>query len=175
MIWYDIWIGAPTRSPLTSRFKRWSRSATWERLPHAGEIQPPMTASISFMLPVTFIYLMKFNQCCQLSGHCHAPSCLSMELYNADTGMLLCRHDPVYGKTHQARLFLGNIQDYKIGLTWWGCFWAIFKIIRLINMKRWQVHDELGYVAIPPCLWGEQEVQPCFEWIIRYVWKVFNE
>jgi len=43
-----------------------------------------------------------------------------MELYNADTGMLLCRHDPVYGKTHQ-------------------------------------VHDELGYVAIPPCLWGEPE------------------
>jgi len=54
------------------------------------------------------------------AGHCHAPSCLSMELYNADTGMLLCRHDPVYGKTHQ-------------------------------------VHDELGYVAIPPCLWGEPE------------------
>jgi len=54
------------------------------------------------------------------AGHCHAPSCLSMELYNADTGMLLCRHDPVYGKTHQ-------------------------------------VHDELGFVAIPPCLWGEPE------------------
>merc|ERR1712012_633752 len=54
------------------------------------------------------------------AGHYHAPSCLSMELYNADTGMLLCRHDPVYGKTHQ-------------------------------------VHDELGYVAIPPCLWGEPE------------------
>ena len=62
----------------------------------------------------------------RFSGHCHAPSCLSMELYNADTGMLLCRHDPVYGKTHQARLFLGNIQDYKIDPTWWGCFWAIF-------------------------------------------------
>ena len=24
------------------------------------------------------------------AGHCHAPSCISMELYNADTGMLLC-------------------------------------------------------------------------------------
>ena len=30
-------------------------------------------------------------------GHCHAPSCLSMELYHADTGRLLCRHIPVYG------------------------------------------------------------------------------
>ena len=56
-------------------------------------------------------------------GHCHAPSCISMELYNAvgfqylfsnvtfclakfcslfqDTGKLLCRHDPVYGKSHE--------------------------------------------------------------------------
>jgi len=62
------------------------------------------------------------------AGHCHAPSCLSMELYNADTGMLLCAHNPVYGKTHE-------------------------------------VFDELGYVTIPPCLWGpEQEglVPPTF-------------
>ena len=32
-------------------------------------------------------------------GHCHAPSCISMELYNADTGKLLCRHSPVYGES----------------------------------------------------------------------------
>ena len=37
------------------------------------------------------------------AGHCHAPSCLSMELYHADTGMLLCSHYPVYGETHQVR------------------------------------------------------------------------
>jgi len=62
------------------------------------------------------------------AGHCHAPSCLSMELYNADTGMLLCAHNPVYGKTHE-------------------------------------VFDELGYVTIPPCLWGPEEeglVPPTF-------------
>jgi hypothetical protein len=53
------------------------------------------------------------------AGHCHAPSCISMELYNADTGMLLCSHDPVYGKSHE-------------------------------------VFDELGYIAIPPCLWGSE-------------------
>ena len=35
------------------------------------------------------------------AGHCHAPSCISMELYHADTGMLLCSHYPVYGETHQ--------------------------------------------------------------------------
>ena len=30
--------------------------------------------------------------------HCHAPSCLSMELYNADTGQLLCHVEPVFGR-----------------------------------------------------------------------------
>ena len=31
-------------------------------------------------------------------GHCHAPSCLKMELYRNDTGALLCRQIPVTGK-----------------------------------------------------------------------------
>ena len=31
-------------------------------------------------------------------GHCHAPSCLSIELYNADTMELLCAQLPVYGE-----------------------------------------------------------------------------
>ena len=34
-------------------------------------------------------------------GHCNAPSCISMELFNADTGKLLCRHDPVYGESDE--------------------------------------------------------------------------
>jgi len=29
--------------------------------------------------------------------HCHAPSCLSMDLYNADTGQLLCHVEPNHG------------------------------------------------------------------------------
>ena len=37
-------------------------------------------------------------------GHCHAPSCISMELFNADTGKLLCQHNPVYGKSHEVKL-----------------------------------------------------------------------
>ena len=36
------------------------------------------------------------------AGHCHAPTCISMELFNADTGRRLCRHDPVYGESHEA-------------------------------------------------------------------------
>ena len=54
------------------------------------------------------------------AGHCHAPSCLLMELWNADTNELLCRHDPVYGKSHE-------------------------------------IFDELGYLAIPPCLFGPED------------------
>eukprot|EP00948_MAST-09A_sp_MAST-9A-sp1_P003198 g3198.t1 len=30
-------------------------------------------------------------------GHCHAPSCISLNLYNADTGELLCRQEPIFG------------------------------------------------------------------------------
>ncbi len=33
--------------------------------------------------------------------HCHAPTCLSMELYNDDTGELLCRVEPFRGKGRQ--------------------------------------------------------------------------
>jgi len=29
--------------------------------------------------------------------HCHAPTCLSMDLYNADTGQLLCHMEPIHG------------------------------------------------------------------------------
>jgi hypothetical protein len=61
--------------------------------------------------------------------HCHAPSCLSVELYNADTGELLCHVEPRPGKSTD------------------------------------KVHDELGFLAIPPCMWGNKEdglVEPVF-------------
>jgi len=36
-------------------------------------------------------------------GHCHAPSCLSIELYNADTGELLCQQLPLSGTGSSSR------------------------------------------------------------------------
>ena len=51
--------------------------------------------------------------------HCHAPSCISMELYNADTGQLICRVKPQFGKSDN-------------------------------------VYDEHGFLALPPCLWGDE-------------------
>ena len=76
-------------------------------------------------------------------GHCHAPSCISMELFHADTGKLLCAHYPTYGKTHQ-----------------------VFGSPRLLfcfsSDTISQVFDELGYLAIPPCIWGTEEVSQSF-------------
>ena len=56
--------------------------------------------------------------------HCHAPTCLRMEMWNNDTGKLICETKPVYGGTSR------------------------------IDQDRF---DEPGYVAIPPCLWGNPE------------------
>ena len=58
-------------------------------------------------------------------GHCHAPSCLFIELYRNDTGTpeLLCRQVSKYGA--------GDVGTDRF--------------------------DELGYVALPPCLWGARD------------------
>lgn len=56
--------------------------------------------------------------------HCHAPTCLRMELWNNDTGTILCRQEPIYGGT-------GKIDQSRF--------------------------DEPGYIATPPCLWGDSQ------------------
>lgn len=50
--------------------------------------------------------------------HCHAPTCLSMDLFNADTGRLLCHMEPIWGASDE-------------------------------------LYDEKGFLALPPCLWGD--------------------
>ena len=45
---------------------------------------------------------------------------------------------------------------YKVLVYWKDKLSTIVKTYAVI--KCWQVHDELGFVAIPPCLWGEPEV-----------------
>ena len=74
--------------------------------------------SISFKWTVSNMRLI------YAGGHCHAPSCIKMQLYRNDSGHemeLLCEQIPVYGK--------GNVIEDK--------------------------YDETGYIALPPCLWGE--------------------
>ena len=49
-------------------------------------------------------------------GHCHAPSCISMELYNADTGKLLCHHSPVYGESDQVNPLIQDELSTKVNI-----------------------------------------------------------
>merc|ERR1719382_1391453 len=37
--------------------------------------------------------------------HCHAPTCLSMEIYNNLTGELLCREEPYHGQDNKSDRF----------------------------------------------------------------------
>eukprot|EP00729_Bicosta_minor_P005846 gene5846-9467_t len=60
-----------------------------------------------------------------LDGHCHAPTCLSMEMFNDDTGESICRTVPTYG-TMKSNTTSGNAR-----------------------------FEELGYLALPPCIWSE--------------------
>jgi hypothetical protein len=53
------------------------------------------------------------------AAHCHAPACMSIELWNDDTGDLICRNVPVYGNsTTQVQ----NENAYIIGIP--PCLWG---------------------------------------------------
>lgn len=56
-------------------------------------------------------------------GHCHAPTCIDIELYNADTGELLCRNVGVYGGTG-ARTIAGSKWDEPGYLAIPPCLWG---------------------------------------------------
>lgn len=36
-----------------------------------------------------------------IHGHCHAPTCIEFNLYNADTGELICSQKPIYGQSNK--------------------------------------------------------------------------
>ena len=50
--------------------------------------------------------------------HCHAPSCISMELYNEDTGNLICKVDGVIGKGSKNKF--DEIGYIKLNPCLWG-------------------------------------------------------
>jgi hypothetical protein len=55
------------------------------------------------------------------SAHCHAPSCLSMELFHANTGQLLCRVEPIYGESNDVNGPYGTEKGY---LALPPCLWG---------------------------------------------------
>jgi len=69
--------------------------------------------------------------------HCHAPTCLSMELYNSDTGKLLCRVTPLVGKGRSR-----NSTNSGSGANAAG--------------ENEEMYDEAGFIAMPPCLWSHE-------------------
>eukprot|EP00931_Biecheleriopsis_adriatica_P087805 TRINITY_DN62221_c0_g1_i1.p1 TRINITY_DN62221_c0_g1~~TRINITY_DN62221_c0_g1_i1.p1 ORF type:complete len:638 (-),score=78.15 TRINITY_DN62221_c0_g1_i1:87-1958(-) len=90
----------------------------------------------------TWVHTIKGNRLgsrtfVSLNNHCHAPTCLSTEVYvcpkgtalsdcNATVGKLICRTAPIYGGTGHPTL-------------------------------RGTRFDEPGYIAIPDCEWGSEE------------------
>jgi len=59
-----------------------------------------------------------------MTPHCHAPSCIREEIWNADTNTILCNVTAKYGNEQ------------------WG--------------PLTQTFNEANYVAIPPCIFGDQ-------------------
>eukprot|EP00944_MAST-04C_sp_MAST-4C-sp1_P011412 g11412.t1 len=57
--------------------------------------------------------------------HCHAPTCLQFDLFDNETGALICREVPIYGGRSNG----------------------------LLEKK----FDEEGYIAIPPCIFGDKD------------------
>ena len=52
------------------------------------------------------------------SGHCYGPACISMELYNADTGELICGVHPILGTGDEPM----NEAGYVVGIP--PCSWG---------------------------------------------------
>jgi hypothetical protein len=68
-------------------------------------------------------------------AHCHAPTCMKIEMWNNDTGELICRQEPIYGQAMGGMHPGDDNRSSTLG----------------------PVFSEPGYIATPPCLWGSQE------------------
>ena len=78
-----------------------------------------------------------------LGGHCHAPTCVRFDLYNDDTGELLCRQQGRLGKTLQP-----DVSKFD---------------------KEGGRFDEKGYVKLYPCLYGDKGSGLMEAPFIRYI------
>ena len=68
-------------------------------------------------------------------AHCHAPTCMKVEMWNNDTGQLLCRQEPIYGMAAGGMRPGADNRSSTLG----------------------KHFAEPGYIATPPCLWGSVE------------------
>ena len=73
-------------------------------------------------------------------AHCHTPSCISLELFNSDTGQLLCKNEPVYGQSDEVKI-------KKIICIWFsmkGIIYFDFFSRYLMKKGIWQFHHVYG-------------------------------
>lgn len=64
--------------------------------------------------------------------HCHAPTCLMMEIYNNATGELICREEPYHGQGADVAPAADGVDRF----------------------------DERGYIAQRVCMWGRPPLAP---------------
>jgi len=112
--------------PSIPGYPNWPASSTGDMHPTPGSTctgDCPDGPDCECVHTITYHWTMSYARMLYAGGHCHAPSCISIELYRNDTGTpeLLCRQEAHYGK--------GEVTKDRF--------------------------DEAGYVALPPCLWGD--------------------
>ena len=98
-----------------------------------------------------------------VSGHCHAPSCLSMELINADTGQSICLVTPIYGNGGDEVM---NEDGYIVGLP--PCVWSNDPTTGLEKPLRLSLDSNL--TAIKKCNSTNFHYGVMAHWQMRGAW-----
>ena len=96
--------------------------------------------------------------------HCHAPTCLAMEIWNNRTGELLCRQEPVYGGTGKVDLAKFDEVGYLLQPP---CLWGdapglapmpkasgVALTIKAITNSTYGHHGEMAFPEISLVPWN---------------------
>ncbi len=91
-------------------------------------------------------------------GHCHAPTCLAMEILNNRTGELLCRQMPVYGNASvgpQRFKEKGYVRGNQSRASPLSAHHSPPLSPPLLSSSP-RLDPKCKQVALPPCLWGKK-------------------
>jgi len=97
--------------------------------------------------------------------HCHAPTCLAMELWNNHTGELLCRQTPIYGGTGDETI--GHKFDEPGYILTPPCLWGadpalepmplasgVTFMIKAITNTTYRHHGEMAFPEVTLVPWN---------------------
>lgn len=98
--------------------------------------------------------------------HCHAPTCLAMEIWNNKTGELLCRQEPIYGGTGKIDLDKYDEPGYILQPP---CLWGdgpglepmhlasgVPFMIRAITNSTYGHHGEMAFPEVTLVPWNKE-------------------